>query len=77
MEKEMKKGFKMVQAKERTVFNDEEQRRYKFVQAAFAYLILNWFVNLFLFKLYYYHHYLIVFLGINHVDYFLFLLLIC
>ncbi|XP_065862110.1 uncharacterized protein [Euphorbia lathyris] len=27
MEKEMKKGFKKVQAKERTIFNDEEQRR--------------------------------------------------
>ncbi|KAK7272526.1 hypothetical protein RJT34_29179 [Clitoria ternatea] len=27
MEKEMKKGFKKVQATERTVFNDEEQRR--------------------------------------------------
>lgn len=28
MEKEMKKGFKKVAATERTVFNDEEQRRY-------------------------------------------------
>jgi hypothetical protein len=28
MEKELKKGFKKVMASERTVFNDEEQRRY-------------------------------------------------
>lgn len=28
MEKEMKRGFKKVAATERTVFNDEEQRRY-------------------------------------------------
>lgn len=28
MEKEMKKGLKKVVSKERTVFNDEEQRRY-------------------------------------------------
>lgn len=28
MEKELKKGFKKVIASERTVFNDEEQRRY-------------------------------------------------
>jgi hypothetical protein len=33
MEKEMKKGFKQVKAKERTVFNDEEQRRYDFEHA--------------------------------------------
>ena len=36
MEKEMKKGFKKVQATERTIFNDEEQRRYNFVHAAFT-----------------------------------------
>lgn len=28
MEKEMKKGLKKVRETERTVFNDEEQRRY-------------------------------------------------
>ncbi|MED6143530.1 hypothetical protein PIB30_007146 [Stylosanthes scabra] len=28
MEKDMKKGIKKVQSSERTVFNDEEQRRY-------------------------------------------------
>lgn len=28
MEKEMKKGYKKVKDTERTVFNDEEQRRY-------------------------------------------------
>ncbi|XP_058779872.1 DEAD-box ATP-dependent RNA helicase 42-like [Vicia villosa] len=33
MEKEMKKGIKMVKAKERTVFNDEEQRRQELLQA--------------------------------------------
>ncbi|XP_004487694.1 uncharacterized protein [Cicer arietinum] len=33
MEKEMKKGIKKVQAKERTVFNDEEQRRQELLQA--------------------------------------------
>ncbi|KAK2369530.1 hypothetical protein QL285_082659 [Trifolium repens] len=33
MEKEMKKGFKQVKAKERTVFNDEEQRRQELLQA--------------------------------------------
>ncbi|KAK7244321.1 hypothetical protein RIF29_39141 [Crotalaria pallida] len=33
MEKEMKKGIKNVQAKERTVFNDEEQRRQELMQA--------------------------------------------
>lgn len=43
MEKEMKKGFKKVHATERTVFNDEEQRRCTFVNAAFTYLILNLF----------------------------------
>ena len=32
MEKEMKRGFKKVQETERTVFNDEEQRRYVLVQ---------------------------------------------
>lgn len=30
MEKEMKRGFKKVHETERTVFNDEEQRRYAF-----------------------------------------------
>lgn len=34
MEKEMKKGYKKIQPKERTVFNDEEQRRYDFEHAA-------------------------------------------
>lgn len=34
MEKEMQKGIKKVKAKERTVFNDEEQRRYDFDYAA-------------------------------------------
>ncbi|KAJ4726291.1 RNA-binding protein 25 [Melia azedarach] len=33
MEKEMKKGFKKVMQKERTVFNDEEQRRLELLQA--------------------------------------------
>ncbi|KAE9590638.1 hypothetical protein Lal_00023254 [Lupinus albus] len=33
MEKDMKKGIKKVQAKERTVFNDEEQRRLELLQA--------------------------------------------
>ncbi|XP_061361669.1 vicilin-like seed storage protein At2g18540 [Gastrolobium bilobum] len=33
MEKEMKKGFKKVLATERTVFNDEEQRRLELLQA--------------------------------------------
>ncbi|CAK8535135.1 unnamed protein product [Lathyrus sativus] len=33
MEKEMKKGIKKVKAKERTVFNDEEQRRQELLQA--------------------------------------------
>lgn len=33
MEKEMKKGFKKVQATERTIFNDEEQRRQELLQA--------------------------------------------
>lgn len=33
MEKEMRRGFKKVKATERTVFNDEEQRRYNFVHA--------------------------------------------
>ncbi|WVZ00450.1 hypothetical protein V8G54_026519 [Vigna mungo] len=33
MEKEMKKGFKKVHATERTVFNDEEQRRQELLQA--------------------------------------------
>ncbi|TKY49093.1 DEAD-box ATP-dependent RNA helicase 42 [Spatholobus suberectus] len=33
MEKEWKKGFKKVQATERTVFNDEEQRRQELLQA--------------------------------------------
>ena len=33
---EEKKGFKKVQATERTIFNDEEQRRYNFVHAAFT-----------------------------------------
>ncbi|XP_057451398.1 uncharacterized protein LOC130743250 [Lotus japonicus] len=33
MEKELKKGFKKVPAKERTVFNDEEQRRLELLQA--------------------------------------------
>ena len=31
VEKEMKKGFKKVVKSERTVFNDEEQRRYVFL----------------------------------------------
>jgi len=35
MEKEMKKGFKKVHATERTVFNDEEQRRYTFCKCCF------------------------------------------
>lgn len=43
MEKEMKKGVKKVQATERTVFNDEEQRRYIVVYADFVIVILNWF----------------------------------
>jgi len=59
MEKEMKKGFKKVQATERTVFNDEEQRRYNIVHVAFTYLILNWFSNHYLFKLLYIYCYLI------------------
>ncbi|RDX67325.1 hypothetical protein CR513_53817, partial [Mucuna pruriens] len=33
MDKEMRKGFKKVQAKERTIFNDEEQRRLELLQA--------------------------------------------
>ncbi|CAJ2659850.1 unnamed protein product [Trifolium pratense] len=33
MEKEMKKGFKQVKATERTVFNDEEQRRQELLRA--------------------------------------------
>ncbi|XP_050883066.1 vicilin-like seed storage protein At2g18540 [Lathyrus oleraceus] len=33
MEKEMQKGIKKVKAKERTVFNDEEQRRQELLQA--------------------------------------------
>lgn len=33
MEKEMKKGYKKIQPKERTVFNDEEQRRQEMLQA--------------------------------------------
>ncbi|MED6109839.1 hypothetical protein PIB30_037228 [Stylosanthes scabra] len=33
MEKDMKKGIKKVQASERTVFNDEEQRRQELLQA--------------------------------------------
>lgn len=41
MEKEMKKGFKKVHATERTVFNDEEQRRYIFVHDAFTNVILS------------------------------------
>ena len=36
MEKEMKKGFKKVQATERTIFNDEEQHMYNFVHVAFT-----------------------------------------
>lgn len=36
MEKEMKKGVKKIQAKERTVFDDEEQRRYNCVHAPFT-----------------------------------------
>lgn len=53
MEKAMKKGVKKVQAKERTVFDDEEQRRYNFVHASFTLLIFgHWFSpgNLFLWK---------------------------
>lgn len=61
MEKEMKKGFKKVQATERTVFNDEEQRRYIFVHTASTNVILNWFFvgNLLPFKLCYTYCYLI------------------
>lgn len=42
MEKEMKKGFKKVVATERTVFNDEEQRRYVPACAPFTYFNLKW-----------------------------------
>ena len=35
MEKEIKKGSKKAPETERTVFNDEEQRRYVLVHAAF------------------------------------------
>lgn len=41
MEKELKKGFKKVPAKERTVFNDEEQRRYNLVHCAFSDIFLR------------------------------------
>lgn len=35
MEKEMKKGFKKVVDTERTIFNDEEQRRYVMPEKCF------------------------------------------
>lgn len=45
MEKEQKKGIKKVLETERTVFNDEEQRRYVTVDFSFIYYeieILEW-----------------------------------
>jgi len=73
MEKEMQKGFKKVHATERTVFNDEEQRRYTFVNTAFTYLILNLFGNLYLFKLVHLLLFDLFSLSSNNVDY----LLVC
>jgi hypothetical protein len=41
MEKEQKNGFKKIVQKERTVFNDEEQRRYVSVHAALLVFIMK------------------------------------
>jgi hypothetical protein len=41
MEKDLKKGFKKIVQKERTVFNDEEQRRYVSVHSALLVFIMK------------------------------------
>lgn len=45
MEKDMKRGFKKAMATERTIFNDEEQRRYVLDSASFTNFNLNWFYS--------------------------------